>query len=212
MPQRVSNESNIAPMKQQITLAAFAAALAVVLLEEAVVGLLKSLIPAVVRDAILTVPGLLTVAVLLLIGAIWLLWSVAREVKAAEIKARDSVKRALEATAQHAALAESHRNELERVWEQQERLTKLIDDAISKLDQLDRARDRSVQEIATANEKHLDAAAERARQKIMEGLEAISQGIQNEMRDWKFNADKAVREEFGDLRPIVMQLKERAGI
>lgn len=172
-------------MTRNVTIGALFIILASLLVEEAVIGLLKSMMPAEISNAMLSKPVLLTIAILLQVTATLLLWSVARHVSQQSQNSREVTRRAWESTESFAALEERHNRALETVQAQQGKLTALIEDAIAELALISSERERNIQEFKVDASKHLHAAA------LVAG-----EPIKKELEEWKRGVLKAIGEEF----------------
>lgn len=172
-------------MTRKVTIASISIGFAALLIEEAVLGLLKSLLPVGLSNALMSAPVLLTVAVLLTLFAILLLWGIAKDVSQQEKNSREVSRRAWEATENLAALEEGHGKSLEAIKAQQDRLTALIEDAVAKLDQIASEREQSLQELKKEAGRHLHEAASVA-----------AFPIKAELEEWKRGVLKAIGEEF----------------
>lgn len=202
-------------VKPRVSVATGLTGAAIVLVEEAALGLLKPFLPAwlQVSDSLL-----LTLAVAGIGAALLLLWRVANVASKALTDYRDSARKAHDYAAQFAALDKIHsqtKATLESIERHQAELTRLYgetsrkyDEAIAKLDRRETERERSLAELRQANETDIAAAADRAgvalERRMILKRDHTKLGLEGKIS----SLHQSLLQEVHQLRRDVHQLKE----
>lgn len=167
-------------------------------------------IPASWRSAMQTEPYLIYGVGLLLALAIGLLWSVARQTAKAMVDYRSSNDRAWEFNDQFNALRDDYAKIIQDyvdVREGNASLHRKIDETLEKLDRLETERERSVAELAKANEKILwDEAGKAAAQidrRIMQHRDRTAADAAIAIAE----ARQQFTQQLGDLHRAIAQLR-----
>jgi len=177
--------------RERVTLGAIAATVGLLLLEEAVFGLLNSLLPKEAGDALLSQPVLLTTAVLLFLGSFALLWSVAWNTARVSAEQRKVNKNAWLETERFAALEQRHHEALQRIETQRANLEEQIAEAIQKLERLESERARTVADLMAGG------LPEELLAKLKETVELRDTFLKADIEKWKEDAEQRLRSELG---------------
>ena len=193
---------------KQVTVASIAVSAALLLIEEATLGLALSLLSPDVRNALISERALLTIAVLLLILSIALLWSIAFTTARAMKEYRSSNERshhndALFAQTQDHVVAIL--SEIEEVSKKQSIQQTRIEEAVTKLDLLEEQRERIVQEIVSGERNIVLRAASESAAAIEDRLANRRSHLETEVLGWK----AGLTGEVGMLRARVDEIAAR---